>query len=355
MKKNLLCFLMGLWTILLLSGCDMIGSKSTNMAIIYIATAILSLLVLIAYCYMMPKKDMWFLLLFGSILVVNIGYLSLAISKTLEEALLANRISYLGSVFLPMAMMMIILNVIQIKVPKCLPCFLFIIGIAVFLIAASPGYLNIYYREVSIESIHGITVLKKVYGPWHNLYPVYLLTYFASMIGVIIRSVSTKKLSSLNHAVILAIAVFVNIGVWLIEQLISIDFEFLSVSYIISELFLFGLHIAMTENERLKKLVMIQDEVAIESKSEQTLLSPDFQKETPENEELRKDFFTNLSTLTKTERMIFDFYVEGKTTKEVLKELSITENTLKFHNKNIYSKFNVPSRKKLLQIYNEIK
>ena len=111
----------------------------------------------------------------------------------------------------------------------------------------------------------------------------------------------------------------------------------------------------MTENERLKKLVMIQDEVAIESKSEQTLLSPDFQKETPENEELRKDFFTNLSTLTKTERMIFDFYVEGKTTKEVLTELSITENTLKFHNKNIYSKFNVSSRKKLLQIYNEIK
>lgn len=355
MKKNLLCFLIGLWTILLLSGCDMIGSKSTNMAIIYIATAILSLLVLIAYCYMMPKKDIWFLLLFGSILVVNIGYLSLAISKTLEEALLANRISYLGSVFLPMAMMMIILNVIRIKAPKWLPCFLFIIGIAVFLIAASPGYLNIYYKEVSIESIHGITVLKKVYGPWHNLYPVYLLTYFASMIGVIIRSVSTKKLSSLNHAVILAIAVFVNIGVWLIEQLISIDFEFLSVSYIISELFLFGLHIAMTENERLKKLVMIQDEISVEAKPEQTLVSPDSQKETSENDELRKDFFTNLSTLTKTERMIFDFYVEGKTTKEVLKELSITENTLKFHNKNIYSKFNVSSRKKLLQIYNEIK
>lgn len=355
MKKNLLCFLIGLLTILLLSGCDMIGLKSTNMAIIYIATAILSLLVLIAYCYMIPMKDMWFLLLFGSILVVNIGYLSLAISKTLEEALLANRISYLGSVFLPMAMMMIILNVIRIKSPKWLPCFLFIIGIAVFLIAASPGYLNIYYREVSIESIHGITVLKKVYGSWHNLYPLYLLTYFVSMIGVIIRSILTKKLSSLNHAVILAIAVFVNIGVWLIEQLISIDFEFLSVSYIISELFLFGLHIAMTENERLKKLVMIQDEVSIESKSEQTLVFPDFQKETLENDELRKAFFTDLSTLTKTERMIFDFYVEGKTTKEVLKELSITENTLKFHNKNIYSKFNVPSRKKLLQIYNEIK
>ena len=149
MKTNLLCFLMGLMNILLLSGCDTIGSKSTSMAFIYIVTTLISLLVLILYCYMIPKKNMWFLLLFGSILVVNIGYLSLAISKSLEEALLANRISYLGSVFLPMAMMMIILKVIHFKYPKWLPGLLLIIGIAVFLIAASPGYLDIYYKDVT--------------------------------------------------------------------------------------------------------------------------------------------------------------------------------------------------------------
>jgi len=32
-------------------------------------------------------------------------------------------------------------------------------------------------------------------------------------------------------------------------------------------------------------------------------------------------------------------------------EMNITENTLKFHNKNIYAKLGVPSRKQLVSIY----
>ena len=39
----------------------------------------------------------------------------------------------------------------------------------------------------------------------------------------------------------------------------------------------------------------------------------------------------------------------GKNAKEILTILSITENTLKFHNKNIYNKLGVSSRKQLLR------
>ena len=46
-----------------------------------------------------------------------------------------------------------------------------------------------------------------------------------------------KRLESTGHAAILIIAVFVNIGIWFIEQFVRINFEMLSVSYIISELF----------------------------------------------------------------------------------------------------------------------
>ena len=34
-----------------------------------------------------------------------------------------------------------------------------------------------------------------------------------------------------------------------------------------------------------------------------------------------------------------------------MQELSITENTLKFHNKNLYGKLGVSSRKQLLAVY----
>ena len=60
-------------------------------------------------------------------------------------------------------------------------------------------------------------------------------------------------------------------------------------------------------------------------------------------------FLSNLHTLTPREREIFALYLEGKTAKEIHILLGVNENTVKFHNKNIYSKLGVASRKQLLQ------
>ena len=62
---------------------------------------LLALFMMIGYLFVVQKKETWLTVLFICIAVVNTGYFSLAVSTTLEEALLANRISYLGSVFLP--------------------------------------------------------------------------------------------------------------------------------------------------------------------------------------------------------------------------------------------------------------
>lgn len=59
-------------------------------------------------------------------------------------------------------------------------------------------------------------------------------------------------------------------------------------------------------------------------------------------------FLTKLETLTRKEREIFDLYLEGKTAKEIVIQLEFSENALKYHNKNIYSKLGVASRKTLL-------
>lgn len=60
-------------------------------------------------------------------------------------------------------------------------------------------------------------------------------------------------------------------------------------------------------------------------------------------------FWEGISQLTPTERKVFDLYLEGKNAKEILAILGVTENTLKFHNKNIYNKLGVSSRKQLLR------
>jgi len=347
MKKGLFRVGALLLTAMGLSGCHAVGDKAASLSVVYGAAAVLSLLLLIGCCVLVRKKKLWFVLLFSSVLVVNIGYTLLSVSTCLEMALNANRIAYLGSVFLPLAMLMIILNVTNTRYRRWLPCSLVALSVIVFLIAASPGILDIYYKEVSFRIVDGVSTLEKVYGPLHPLYLFYLLSYFAAMVVVIIRASVRKTIDTTAHAVILAIAVFVNIGVWFIEQITNIDFEFLSVSYIISELFLLGIHLVMNENQRLKELVAQKDE-ALQANTEDRF------KPGNVSAEAMAYFTGGLETLTPTEKTIFDAYLDGTPTKQIMSQLNIKENTLKFHNKNIYSKLGVSSRKQLLEVYRAI-
>ncbi len=59
-------------------------------------------------------------------------------------------------------------------------------------------------------------------------------------------------------------------------------------------------------------------------------------------------FKANVSILTSKESQIFKLYLEGKTAKEIQEITEINQNTLKYHNKNLYSKLGVTSRKELL-------
>ena len=334
---------------LFLTGCASIGEKAASMSVIYGVAAALSLILLVIYCSTVKKRNPWYVLLFASIAVVNIGYFALAISQGLGEALLANRVSYLGSVFLPLSMLMIIINATHIQYRKWMPYVLLSLATVVFMIAASPGYLPIYYKDVSFEIVDGVATLVKDYGPLHVLYLVYLLGYFGAMIAIIVHATLKDKIDSLAYAVIIAIAVFVNLGVWMIEQLVEIEFEFLSISYIISECFLLGLHFLMAEAEKLKQQVPAAPaaEVTIEVSQETEVPAED-----PESMKL---FLDGLTKLTPKERELYECYVAGMTTDVIMEKLAIKENTLKFHSKNLYGKLGVKSRKQLMELHKHAK
>lgn len=358
----------------ILTGCSQAAGDGASAAIIYGAAAVLSLFLLIGYCMIERKRDRWFLLLFSSVLVVNIGYFMLSTSHGLDGALMENRVAYLGSVFLPLSMLMIILNVIGVRYKKWLPALLLSLAAVVFLIAASPGILDIYYKEVAFVTVNGASALQKVYGPLHCLYGLHLLCYFVAMVAAIIYAYVKRKLESTGHAVILAIAVLANLGVWFVEQLSDFNFEFLSISYIISELFLLGLHLMVAEHQRLKNLVTVKEQALTETEqalteTEKALSEAVVEassavdaKEQPADAEdaatrlfKMKQFADGILELTQTEKAIFEAYIARVPTKEIMASLNIKENTLKFHNKNLYQKLGVSSRKELLEIYKQIR
>ena len=205
------------------------------MSIAYGIIALISL-AMVGVCVLSDKKrDLWLLLVFVSVSVCNLGYFMTSISKDLSDALNSNRIAYLGSVFLPFFMLMMVLRFCGIRRSKFLKLSLATVGIIMLAITTSPGILTVYYSTVDIAFVDGATKLVREYGPLHALYYVYLIGYMFSMIAVALYAIGKKKIKSHVHTLLLLCAVFCNITIWLVEQFLPRGFEWLSVSYILTE------------------------------------------------------------------------------------------------------------------------
>ena len=127
-------------------------------------------LAMVGLCVALDKKrDIWLILVFVSVFVCNLGYFMVSASHSLGAALTSNRIAYLGSVFLPFFMLMMVLRFCNMPCGRGMMIALVSVGIVMLTITCSPGILPVYYSAVSIETVNGATKLVREYGPLHAL------------------------------------------------------------------------------------------------------------------------------------------------------------------------------------------
>ena len=320
------------------------------MSVIYGIFSVVALLMIGAYFYVDRKRDIWLMLLFVSVAICDIGYLLLSVSKTLSAALWANRIAYLGNVFLPFFLLMMIMNLSRFRYPKHLPKILIGINTIMLLIAASGGFLPIYYKTVSLGFVDGIPMLIKEYGPLHPVYKVFLFAYFAAMVGIIIYTAIKKTVVSSKHSIFLAFVVIGNIAIWLVENMINSSFEFLSISYIVTEgliLFLYGI----LQDYGLADTQKISDSsVVIPPKQDENIVSYEtvkfFSSEQIDN---ILNNWKAVETLSQREKEVLRFILENKKRKDIAQTLFVTESTIKKHTSGIFRKLEITNRTELFE------
>ena len=311
------------------------------MIITYAIMAVIATVLMIGYIALVRKKEPWLLLLYICVTVVNVGYFLISVSKTVEFAIFANDITYFGSVFLSMSMLLTIVKLCGFEIKKNLIITLGSIGILMFLVIATSGILPWYYQEVELVFVDGAAKLKKVYGVLHPMYLVYLVGYFAAMIACIVQSIRKKMIASQRHASLIAAIVFGNIAVWFVEKFIPWDFEFLSVSYIFSEIVLLGLYWMMQDYVRVDLVPQPTQEVARPTPVDIATM--------PMEEKILKilSFLKEGELLATREREILEMVLENKKRKEIADELCLSENTIKTYTRTLYGKLGVSSREEL--------
>jgi DNA-binding CsgD family transcriptional regulator len=321
------------------------GAKNGNIAIVYSSIAVLSLLLLIGYLLWEKKKEKHFTLLFACVAVANCGYFLQSVVDSLEGALWANRISYFGGAYFSLLMLLVVMDTCQIRRKKWMTNTLLMVSTAAFLLAASGGWNDLYYKAVDIVQVNGMTRLVKEYGPLHMLYPVYLLSYFAMMTVSVAWAAKTKRLVSVQYTAFLTAAVVLNIGVWAVEQVIDIHFEFLSVSYIVTEvmlLLIYGMLRSYGIVQPGGALLSVQMFSQMHTKSLSAGQLP------PDMDRLFASFIQKAQTLSSAEHRILQYYVNGYETADIPDLAFISIHTVKKHNRSIYQKLEVSSRDELM-------
>ena len=305
------------------------------MSIIYAILALVSVGLLVGYSVVVGKKEPWLLLLYICITVINIGYFLLSVSKSVTFAIVANDVAYLGSVFLSMCMFLTIYRLCGFCVSKKLAITLAVVGGVMFAIVATSGIQPWYYKEVSLVYVDGAAKLEKVYGVLHPTYLIYLIAYFTAIVVCIVRSIQKKMMASQKYAAILAAVVLGNIAVWFVEKFITWNFEFLSVSYLFSELMLLGLYWIKQDYDSREQVIVHPSPVDVEVMTTE--------------EKILKilSFLPSDVMLTTREREILELILQNKKRKEIADELNLSENTIKTYTRTLYGKLSVSSREEL--------
>ena len=314
------------------------------MSTVYGLAMAVSLLMIGVYYYVDRKHDKYLLLLFVSVAVSDFGYFLLSLSKTLDAALWSNRIAYLGNVFLPFSLLMMIMTLSRFTYPKWLPKALVAVNTVMLLIAASGGWFPIYYKNVSLDFVKGLPVLIKEYGPLHAVYKVFLFAYFSAMVAVIAYTAVKKTVVSSKHTVFLAFVIIGNIAIWLVENMIHSSFEFLSISYILTEGMILFLY-SILQDYGLKDTTQNVDAIT-EQHIETVEIIKAFSDE--QIDSIMKNW-SAVDTLSQREKEVLRFLLENKKRKVIAETLFVTESTIKKHTAAIYRKLETANRTELFE------
>ncbi|MCR4923905.1 MAG: response regulator [Lachnospiraceae bacterium] len=177
-------------------------------------------------------------LLFGLIIVCNMGYLSLALSSNLSEAILANKVTYFGGVFVPFLMFMTISSVCDFKVPPFLVFFMELISVFVIISVFTIGYSDVYYKSVDIRRAYGVTYLVKEYGPLHTVYTVALFGEIIGCFIVVIYSMKKKKCVSRRTTSTMMTGLIAGVLLYSLERAMHWKVDVMPIMYVIFELML---------------------------------------------------------------------------------------------------------------------
>ena len=201
----------------------------------YIITAVLALINLLIFIFVFDNKrsDFYFVLIALFFAISNCGYLSVALSSNVEEALLANKLCYLGGCFSQPTALLLLCAICNYNVKNAYRNVAYIFSFIVYALVLSTGYSDIYYVSSRLETVNGVSVLQNSYGKAYFMFYLLLFGFLMTKMAILIYSTRKNYTVSQKSLVLFIVLEMLNVVSFIVAKIIPYEIEITPLFYVI--------------------------------------------------------------------------------------------------------------------------
>lgn len=172
-----------------------------------------------------------YLYLLVSVLLANCGVAWMAMSNSIDEALVSMKVNYLGSVPLCYFSFMLIAETCNINFHSWFKTLLGIIATVIVALSMTIGYSDLFYKSAELIVEDGYSYVTKVYGTTHILYVIVVFGYMIGSLGAALYSLLRPSLVARLLAFTLALTQAGCILVYFLERHFKFKYELMPFAY----------------------------------------------------------------------------------------------------------------------------
>lgn len=208
------------------------------MKVYYAILFSLSILMAGIYAVIWRKRFSVFLtLIFAFVPIACLGYFLTSISRTVEEAIVGIKISYLAAYLHPF-LMYALFNLCNLNLKKRIRLLILGISTTFFLFALTIGYNGLFYKTISVEFVNDKMIFHKTYGLVHTLYYIQIFVYMAISLYATFYTIRKKNDVSRHNLHLLLVCEILTIVIFFIGKISSLNVELAPLAYVSSEIIL---------------------------------------------------------------------------------------------------------------------
>ena len=200
----------------------------------YLSMLVFSLILLLVYVFIFHKHfDANITILVVLVPIINLGFFVVAKSTVIEEALIGQKLTYLGGCFLLPSAMFLIFNTCNIRLRPWMKVVFIALSTIMYSGVLTIGHLDIFYvGKPDLEIIDGAAYLaNRHYGFMHTLFNVMMGIYYAITIGAIIFAFIKKKQVPRRILFLLILSVTIAMIGFFGRKIVHSAIEFLPATY----------------------------------------------------------------------------------------------------------------------------